>query len=91
MTKLFKIFNPLTGNYASAANEQERDALLAQTAWQLFLAHTHSTPFSIVEIQEDGSESWTAPDGSAIPSPESFDEAWKAVMNPNPTPVETLP
>jgi hypothetical protein len=91
MSTVFKVFNPLTGEYADAATQQELKTLLAQTAWSFFLAQTHGTPFSIVETHEDGSKTWTAPDGNSIPSLESFDEEWQAAILQTTTAVETLP
>jgi hypothetical protein len=91
MSTVFKVFNPLTGRYVDATTQQELKTLLAQTAWEFFLAHTHSTPYSVVDIAADGSETWTSANGTSIPSPESFDSEWQSAINQAPTPVEILP
>lgn len=81
MTTKFSVINPMTGIYTDAATEQERDALLAKTAWEFFLAHTHNMPYSVVVVNEDGSETWSAPNGAPMLSPAELAAeaaAWEA-------------
>lgn len=69
MTNKFAVINPMTGLYTEASTEQERDTLLAQIAWDFFLSQTHNTPYSVVTINEDGSENWASPTGTPMKSP----------------------
>ena len=74
MRTKFAVLNPIDGSYTQVTTEQERDVLLAQNAWNFFLSHTHNRPFSIVTINEDGSETWSSPTGEPILSPAQFEE-----------------
>jgi hypothetical protein len=83
MTKKFVVANPMTGCYTDAATEQERDALMAKAAWELYLSHTHNAPYSVVTAKEDGSEVWKGCDGSPMLSPAQIAAAiaeWNAQM-----------
>lgn len=83
MTQEFKVINPLDGSYTGAVTEQERNQLLAEIAWKFFLAHTHDAPYSVVVTNEDGSESWTSPNGSPQLSPAELEAqaaAWASLQ-----------
>ena len=67
--KKFSVFNPLTGLNICVDTEHERDNLMAQLAWGLFLTHTHNAPYSAITVNEDGTETWTSPTGESILSP----------------------
>lgn len=69
MTTVFKVLNPLTGLYIDSTSESERNSILFETAWNFYLSHTHNSPYSQVVINEDGSETWTAPNGTPQLSP----------------------
>lgn len=64
MIKKFAVFNPNTGTYTMAASEQERNELMAKVAWDTYLYHTNSSPFSNVLIADDGAEQWSNSDGT---------------------------
>jgi len=67
--KKYTVLNPMTGLYQDAETIDECLNLVSQTAYNLLLNHTHEQPYSIVEINDDGSETWRNPAGEEILSP----------------------
>ena len=83
MSKHFVAINPLTGSNTTFQTAQELSSFLAKTALDLLLSHTHNAPYSVVTVNADGSETWTAPDGSLQLSPAEMEAAtakWVAEM-----------
>jgi hypothetical protein len=87
--KIYKVLNPITGEYADTNNKEECLAALAETAWQFYLAHTHNQPYVAVTVNEDGSEVWQVPSGETILSPAQI-EAAMADPLPQTLPVSIL-
>lgn len=58
----YAILDPRDGTYTFTTDEQERDALTRQYAWEFYLSHVHGVAYSIVQVAEDGSEQWRAPE-----------------------------
>jgi hypothetical protein len=70
MQKIYKIFNPATGEYEPAATLEECTIKLASQAWTFYLQYAHGQPYSVVEINDDGSEVWRTPAGEEMTNPE---------------------
>lgn len=64
--KQYALLNPKTGSYELFNSREEAVPRFAEIALSLMLEHTQQSPFTIVETNEDGSQTWTAPDGSDI-------------------------
>lgn len=87
--KIYKVLNPITGEYADTNNKEECLAALAETAWNFYLSHTHGQPYTVVTVNEDSSEVWQAPTGETILSPAQI-EAALADPLPQTLPVSIL-
>lgn len=59
--KKYVVLNPADGQYQEFNSPEEAGTVALHLAMQLFLAHTHGTPFSVVERNEHGNEVWTVP------------------------------
>lgn len=70
----YAIIDPLSGLYTYANTTEERNDLLAKTAWSFYLAQTNNQPYTNVEVKEDGSESWSAINGEPVLSPKEFEQ-----------------
>jgi hypothetical protein len=68
MSIVYKVLNPLTGQYNTVSSKEECANLLLQTAWDLYLNQTHNIPYAEVTINEDNSETWKNGSGDIIPS-----------------------
>jgi hypothetical protein len=64
--KQYALLNPKTGLYELFASKDEAVPRFAEIALSLMLEHTHDNPFTIVQTNEDGLQTWTAPDGTDI-------------------------
>jgi hypothetical protein len=64
MTTLYKIFNPVTGEYSTVDTKEACIEKVGELACNFYLSHTHNNPYSIVTINEDGSETWRAANGT---------------------------
>ena len=73
MTNKFAVFNPNDGTYTMTSSEQERDAIMAQMAWNTYLCHTNNSPFSNVSITPEGAEQWSAANGTPQLSPKELE------------------
>jgi hypothetical protein len=82
MQKIYKIFNPATGEYEPAATAEECKQKLAQRAWEFYFSYAHSTPYSIVEVHNDGSEVWRNPQGEEVLA---LEQVQTAIQNLIPT------
>jgi hypothetical protein len=61
MQTVYKIFNPNTGTYVDADSVGSAKEMLAQQALEFYFMHTHQSPISIVEIDDNGIETWRNP------------------------------
>lgn len=92
--KKFAVLNPLDGTYVYTDNEIERDKLIVEAAFKLYISHVHDNPYAIVEITEDGKESWVTPKGEYTLNPNGFEEFTTALhdfLGTEQTPVVTVP
>jgi hypothetical protein len=96
MATIYKIFNPLTGEYTTAETLEVCTDILADTAISILNNFTQNAPYSVVEINEDGSQTWRNPQGEEIVNLELLRQKAKAQVGsaltsiPK-TPVETMP
>lgn len=67
--KKYSVLNPTTGLYQDAETLDECLDLVSETSYNLLLNYTHNQPYSVVEIHDDGSETWRNPAGEEILSP----------------------
>ena len=82
MTIQYAVFNPAAGEYDRALTVEERNILIARTAYNYFLSHGTSTPYSVVEMNEDGSETWRNPQGEEIENGDVLMEYIKSYNTP---------
>lgn len=82
MTIQYAVFNPASGIYDRASTTEERNILIAQIAYNYFLSHGTSMPYSVVEINEDGSEIWRNPQGEEIENGDVIMEYIKTYNEP---------
>jgi hypothetical protein len=75
--KIFKVFNPYSGLYTDALSPAELLETLAKEAWEAYLVLTHGQPFSVVEVNADGSQTWRSANGDPQMSPEEVQERMK--------------
>jgi hypothetical protein len=71
LTTLYKIFNPSTGEYSTVNSIEECIEKVGELAYNLYLEHVHNNPYSIVTVNEDGSETWRSADGTET---DNYDE-----------------
>lgn len=96
MTTVYKILNPLNGEYVTANSADECFSFMADIALNLLTNYTHGAPYSVVDINEDGTQIWRNPQGDEIADPIKVKEkiAQKmggALVSIPATPVETYP
>ena len=96
MDTVYKILDPKTGEYADAATLDECLEKVAETALALYMAQTYDAPYSVCTTHEDGTETWTRPDGThTLSMQEKIKKVRERVgvmlSSIPPTPVETLP
>ena len=72
MQIIYKIFNPTTGEYEPAASLEECRAKTAEKIYNFYLTYAHNSPYSVVEVNDDGTEIWRNPHGDEILSPEQI-------------------
>ena len=77
MTIKMAILNPQNGEYNYIDTMEELVDALAKQAVEFYLIHTHGSPFSTIEVLEDGSEMWRNSSGNEILSPAQMKEAAK--------------
>lgn len=87
MTKSYRVFNPITGEYLHASTLEECEQLVVDTAYNFYMLHVHNTPYSVVEIQDAGKEVWRSADGSELTTKSKL----KIRMSIPLTAVEVLP
>jgi len=96
MTTIYKIFNPLTGQYVTAETLETCTDALVNIAMSVLNNFTKDAPYSVVTINEDGSETWRNPQGEEIINLELLKQKAKAqvgigLVSIPKTPVETMP
>jgi hypothetical protein len=60
---IYAIFNPAVGLYERVEGVDERNKKFIQVMHDFYLQHGHAQPFSIIEVNEDGAETWRTPQG----------------------------
>lgn len=96
MTTVYKILNPLNGEYVTANDFEECLGFIADIALNLLTNYTHGAPYSAVDINEDGTQIWRNPQGEEIADPIKLKEkiaqrVGGALRSIPVTPVETFP
>lgn len=96
MTTIYKIFNPATGEYVTAETVEACTDILINMAMSILNKFTQDAPYSVVTINEDGSETWRNPQGEEIVNLELLKQKAKAQVGSTlvsipVTPVETMP
>jgi len=65
----FAVLNPNDGSYTRVATKEEATTVAAQLATDFYFTHSQQSPLTIVITDDNGTESWTAPDGTKMLSP----------------------
>jgi len=66
MKTQYAILSPVTGTYTKVDDPKQVPALIAQAALDFYLAHTHQSPYTIINVNDDGSETWTSIKGEVL-------------------------
>ena len=72
MTIKYAIFDPLTGEYTRFNTPEERKSALAEKLINFYLHYASGQLYSVIEIHEDGSETWRNPQGDEIENQEEL-------------------
>ncbi len=96
MVTIYKILNPTTGEYTTAETLEACTEALADAAIYVLNKFTLDAPYSVVDINEDGSQTWRNPRGEEIVNLEELNTKLKlktgAQLTSIPkTAVETMP
>jgi hypothetical protein len=96
MTTIYKILNPLNGEYTTANSFEECSEFVADLAVNILNNFTQNAPYSVVDINEDGSQTWRTPQGVEIVNLEELTVKIKTrvgmpLTSIPVTPVETMP
>lgn len=68
--------DPTNGTYSFATSLEDLKIKLAELAAQTYINHYCSgMAYTIVDVNDDGSEKWYAPTGAEIMQPEELQEA----------------
>ena len=78
--KKFAVFNPADGSYTQVNTIEEAVTMAAQIACAFFMQQTNNAPFSVVEIDENGAETWRTASGEQIDSPAAIKARLEAEM-----------
>jgi hypothetical protein len=60
------LFNPNTGVYADYESLETLKNDLPKVILEFYLHHCHNNPYSVVTINEDGSETWATPSDNKV-------------------------
>jgi hypothetical protein len=52
------LLNPMVGHYEYFDDKDSAKQRFSELMLEFFLSHTHQEPFSMVEIDEDGIQTW---------------------------------
>ena len=77
MQQVYAVLNPMDGQYKKHNSLEEAVAYAGELAVSFFLSHTHDQPLSVVDVNDDGSETWSSAYGQAGLSPEQVIEQLK--------------
>ncbi len=96
MTTIYKILNPINGEYVTVNTFEECENYVVDLAFNLLNHTLHNSPYSVVTINEDGSQTWRNPRGEEIVNLEELNTKLKlktgAQLTSIPkTAVETMP
>lgn len=58
----YAILNPLNGSYTKVETIEERNNVLSEISWKFFLLHTHDSPVSKINLNDDNTETWFSQD-----------------------------
>ena len=58
----FAVFNPLNGTYTMYSSKDEAVKKIVEQMMTMYENHVHDKMYSLVQINEDGSQSWGLPD-----------------------------
>ena len=88
MTKKYIIVDPLTGLNTEVLTVEERNSTLASICVNFFLSQVHNNPYSIAEVNSDGTETWRNASGEETLNPAQIEELVKleleqAIKNSN--------
>lgn len=81
MTRKYATFNPAAGEYVVVNTLEEATKKAAEFALAFYFLHTHDTPCTVIDVAEDGSETWTSLSGEAVLSPEQVSAELEAQMS----------
>jgi len=94
MALKYAYIHPITREYLYANTPEELLAALASHAAQTYVEHyCNGQPYTLVEILDDGSEKWYAPDGTPVLSAADIEAKIKqtqSLQNAGVIPVMTL-
>jgi hypothetical protein len=65
----FAILNPTNGSYTRVTTREAVTTVAAQVAADFYFMHSQQSPLTIIITDDNGIESWTAPDGTKVLSP----------------------
>ena len=71
MQTKYKILNPMTGQYDTFDTFDDCANELGARAWEFYLLHTHYNPYTVVEVNDDGSETWRNPTSDELRDPDA--------------------
>lgn len=94
--KIYAVFNGDTGEYTRVNTIDECLDKVVQNAYLMLMHYTHDSPYSVVQINDDGTETWYSASGEEILSPTQIKDSIKLRVKTNlisisPTPVEIIP
>jgi len=70
--KQYAVLNPNDGSYTRVDTIEDAIVKSAENACAFFMTHTHGAPFSVVEIDDSGAETWYSASGELIESPDEM-------------------
>lgn len=62
----YAALNPAIGEYEFATTQEELKQLIAKNALAFYMTHCHGVLHSIVEIDENGWETWTSSNNISV-------------------------
>ena len=80
MTRQFAVLNPTDGQYAKFDTPEQAVDAAVTIAVSFYISQTHGQPFAQINVAEDGTETWSAPDGTPMLSPAQHQAEMEARM-----------
>jgi len=69
MINKYAVLNPLYGQYTKVDSEEEAKKLYVKFVMEFFNSHVHGTPITLIEVNENGDETWKSLDnGTELPN-----------------------